>query len=180
MGLTTWSGPAGNLSTIPEQEAEMEVHCWIQEVPGHLTWSTGSRVGAKSMAFLRQEWKFSLQRLLFPHLFHVGLSDTHSLESPPYRALRCFPCRSAVERGQRYPSIPGEAVGWEGCEPFPGWAMHWSLLAWPLCRCHSNRCGRIGVWRCCPQDCAHRLMGQGQGTSSGWLGCRERNKVKAK
>lgn len=86
-------------------------------------------------------------------------------------------CRAG---GQRYPSIPGEAVGWEGCEPLPGWAMHWSPLAWPLCRCHSNRCGRIGAWRCCPQDLAHRLMGQGQGTSSGWLGCRERNRVKAK
>lgn len=85
----------------------MEVHCWIHEVPGHLTWSTGSRVGAKSVAFLRQERKFSSQRLLFPHLFHVELSDTHSLESPPYRALRCFPCRSAVERGGR------------GTPPFP-------------------------------------------------------------
>lgn len=168
MGLATRSGPAGNLSTIPEQQADTEVHRWLHEVPGHLTWSTGSRVGAKSMAFLRREWEFS-QRLLFPHLFHVELPGTHSLESPPYRALRCFPCRSAVERGQRYPSISWERL-WGGRAVSHSWAMHWSLLAWPLCRCHSNRCGRIGVWRCCPQDRAHHLTGQGLGTSSGWLG----------
>lgn len=66
----------------------------------------------------------------------------------------------------------GEAVGWEGSEPSQ--AMHWSLSAWPLCRCHSDSCGRTGFWRCCPQDRVHHLMGQGRGTSSGWLGCRER------
>lgn len=66
-----------------------------------------------------------------------------------------------------------EAVSWKSCEPLPQ-AMHWSLSSWPLCRCHSNSCGRIGVWRRCPQGLARHLMGQGGGTSSGWLGCRER------
>lgn len=66
----------------------------------------------------------------------------------------------------------GEAVGWEGREPSQ--AMHWSPSAWPLCRCHSDSCGRTGFWRCCPQDHVHHLRGQGRGTSSGWLGCRER------
>lgn len=77
------------------------------------------------MAFLRREWEFS-QRLLFPHLFHVELPDTHSLESPPYRALRCFPCRSAVgsRAGTEVPlHFLGEAVGWEGRETLPGYAL---------------------------------------------------------
>lgn len=39
MGPATWSGPVGNLSTIPEQEAEMEVHYGLHEVPGQQTWS---------------------------------------------------------------------------------------------------------------------------------------------
>lgn len=63
--------------------------------------------------------------------------------------------------------------GWEGSTPLP-WAMRWSLSAWPLCHCHSDSCGSIGAWRCRREGRAHRLNGQGQGTSSSWWGCRER------
>lgn len=75
--------------------------------------------------------------------------------------------------GQWYPSVSWERL-WGGRAREPSQAMHWSLSAWPLCRCHSDSCGRTGVWRCCPQDHAHHPMGQGRGASSGWLGCRER------
>lgn len=54
-----------------------------------------------------------MQRLCSPHLFHVELSDTHSLESSPDRKPRYFPCRSAVKWGQWYPSISWERL-WGG------------------------------------------------------------------
>lgn len=85
--------------------------------------------------------------------------------------------RSAVRWGDLCPAIScamaavGRGVGW--CGPLP-WAMVWFPLAWPLCRCHSDSCGSIGAWQCCPEGRAPRLTGQGQGTSSSWWGCRER------
>lgn len=52
----------------------MEAHYWRQEVPGHLTLSIVAQgIGAKSVAFLRQEQKLSLQRLLVPRPLPHGV-----------------------------------------------------------------------------------------------------------
>lgn len=93
----------------------MEVHYRLHEVPGHLTWSTVAQARAKSVAFLRQVWRFSLQRLLFSPPLPCGATrHAHSLETSPDREPRCFPCRSAVKRrvgGSGTPLFPGR-----GCE----------------------------------------------------------------
>ena len=114
-----------------------------------------------------------------PHLFHVAMSDTHNLESPPTPLGRVFPMQISSQVGETCaPSFPGRgavavAFGCQRFRPLP-WAMRWSLSAWPLCRCHSDSYGNILAWRCCPEGRVHHLTGQGQGTSSNWWGCRER------
>lgn len=83
------------------------------------------------MAFLRQEWKFSLRDSSFPDLFHMELSDTHSLESPPDRA-KVFSMQIGSQVGAVVPLyFLGEAVGWERCEPL---SLPWLGLCIGLCR----------------------------------------------
>lgn len=146
--------------------------CWLHAVPkppatSHRVWHFGGR----------RSKKFSFQKLLsapLPHLFHVAMPDTHSVENPPDPGGRVFPMRISSQVGETCaPPLPGrgavaaEAGGCERYRPLP-WAMRWSLSVWPLCRCHSDSYGSIAAWRCCPEGRAHHLTGQGQGTSSSW------------
>lgn len=135
------------------------------------------KVEAKSVAFWRQKEQkvlFSKTPLPPPHLFHVETSDTHSLESPLTQRGWVFPMQISSQVGETcallFPgrgAVAAVAIGCKGYRPLP-WAMRWSLLVWPLCRCHSDSYGSIAAWRCCPEGRAHHLTGQGQGTSSSW------------
>ena len=73
--------PVGNLSTVPERGADMEVNLLAP-------------CGAKPPATHggpRQEQKVLFSELLFRPLFHVEMSDTHSLGSPQTEEGQGFP-----------------------------------------------------------------------------------------
>lgn len=152
--------------------------CWLHAVPSHLPLPTVAQGRSQECGILEAE---GAKSSLFensspppPHLFHVETSDTHSLESPLTQRGWVFPMQISSQVGETCaPPFPGRgavaavAIGCKGYRPLP-WAMRWSLLVWPLCRCHSDSYGSIAAWRCCPEGRAHHLTGQGQGTSSSW------------
>lgn len=120
MGPATWSGPAGNLSTIPEQEAEMEVHYGLHEVPGQQTWS-----------FSGPGWELRASEARVESLLADSASPPLSRGAVRHPQPGKFPTESRgvfhADRlssgGSGTPLFPGRGCGVGGMSHFPGYAL---------------------------------------------------------
>ena len=115
--------PVGNLSTIPERGADMEVN---------LLAPCGAKLPA-THGGPRQEQKVLFSELLFPPHFHVEMSDTHNLGSPQTEEGQGSPVQIHSRMGEtRAPRErrpwQQEAVGGRGPHHSPGLCVGLCLL----------------------------------------------------